>query len=272
MRPKLLLLLILISFNSFGQITLEKTYTNVKQLHLRVAKIDPNTLVYYTLNDLIDQIEIFDINHTPIKTINIPANVRNGRGYIRVLHLSKFLFDTDDQYEYSVSFFNESGSTYFNSFYVLNEDGSVLLDGSNFDASPTVGSGNLESYGIFKTQTGALKLVLSNFSSDTSINSYRIYGLPGETYELSLEERELENEMKVMPNPTISNQNVVYHGNINKGKIHIYSQSGRLLKTITIDPSQKESKIDISDFSSGIYFYQVYEGNQKVGIKKVIIN
>jgi len=274
MKFRLFLGALLIFNISVSQITLENTYTNAKPFSFRIAQIDENTLVYYYLNENADTIEIFDLGHNSIKTITVPSAVRNSRNYIRALHLTKYLFDSDDEYEYSVSFFNESGSTFFYSFYVLNEDGTILLDGSDFDISSTVGSGQFDgTFGIFKTLSGDLKLVLDRLNSDSSINEIQVYDLPGVNFELSIDENNpIFKNTKVAPNPTIQKRNTIYHNFLSQGKVIIYDEMGKRVKEIALDRSKKETKIDLSDQASGLYFYELYNGNDKIGEKKVLVH
>jgi len=244
----------------------------VKSFTFRSAKIDATTVVYYYLDDTTDTVRIFDADHNPLTTLTIPSSVRNSRDYIRMGHLTKYLFDSDDEYEYSVSFFNGSGGTYFYSCYVLNEDGTILLDGSNFDINASVGFGSVETQGIVETVAGDLKLVLSNLNSNTGINEAKVYSLVGVTHNLSKEEGLALGEIGVMPNPTVNKVNSVYHKNLVNGKIIVYNNLGQLIKQIRIKSGALNTKVDLSQFSTGAYYYQVYDGGNKIGVKKVINN
>jgi len=257
---------------TFSQITLENTYSSVKSYTFRSAKIDATTVVYYYLDDTTDTVKIFDANHNPLTTLTIPSSVRNSRDYIRMGHLTKYLFDSDEEYEYSVSFFNGSGGTYFYSCYVLNEDGTVLLDGTNFDINASVGFGSVETQGIVKTAAGDLKLVLSNLNSNTGINKAKVYSLAGVTHNLSKAEELGLEKIGVMPNPTVNKVNTVYHNNLVNGKVIVYNNLGQLMKQISVKSGTLSTKVDLSQFSTGAYYYQLYDGGNKIGTKKVINN
>jgi len=270
MNKYLLILLLITQFVS-AQITLDHTFTDHKSHSVRFSKIDNTNVVYYMLDDLTDTIKVYDLDNTLIKTIVIPSIVRNGRSYIRVVHLTKYLFDSDNEYEFVISFNNPGGSTHYFSCYVLNEDGTVLLDGSDFRVSSTTNeSGGLNSEGLVKTASGDLKLLLSNFNPDSSINETRVYNLPGIDYNLSKGEEVKLLKMGVSPNPTINNKNTVYHDNLNDGKIIIYNKLGQLIKQIMVVEGSLETEIDLSKFSIGMYYYQLYDGGNKIGVKKVI--
>lgn len=223
------------------------------------------------LNEDNDTIEVYDLGHNLLETIVIPSSVRNSRNYIRVLHLRKYLFDTD--YEYYISFFNESEATCFYSFYVLNQDGGILLDGRDFDVSFTVGSGRFDgTFGVFKTLSCSLKLVLDRLNSDSSINEIRVYSLPGQDFELSVDNVDTGFSATIAPNPTRQKQNIVYLDFLDKGRVVNYDELGKEIKEVSLDRSKKQTKIDLSDQASGLYFYELYTGNRKIGEKKVLVN
>jgi len=265
--------LLFIAQFGFSQISLEHTYNNHKTHSVRISMIDENNTVYYMLDDINDEIRVYNLDNTLLKTMTVPSAVRNGRSYIRVIHLTKYLFDSDEEYEYLISFSNTSGSTHYYSCYILNEDGTVLLDGSNFIASATTNQfGGVNNDGIIKKDNGDVKIVLSNFNPDSSINKTQVYSLPGVVYTLSKEAEIKFKSIAVVPNPTINKINLVYHGNVNDGEIIIYSQTGQLIKQVSIEKGTSNTKVDLSKFSTGTYYYQVYENGQKIGVKKVINN
>lgn len=272
MKIKLLLLLAFTMQMSFSQITLENTYTGIKQFNFKVAKIDDANLVYYLLDDTNDQIKIYDTSHNLLSTLTVPSSVRNGRNYIRVNHLTKYLFDNDSEYEYSVAFYNASGSVNYYSCYVLNEDGTILLDGTDFDVNAALGFGDVESQGLVKTIAGDLKFVMVNYNSNSVINECKVYSLPGSFYGLSNKDEVKLQRIGVAPNPTVNKVNTVYHNNLVNGKIIVYNDLGQLIKQISIKKGGLNTKVDLSQFSTGTYYYQVYEGGNKIGAKKVINN
>lgn len=253
---------------SFSQITLEKTYSNVKTYNFKSVKLDDENFVYYSLNDIDDIIGVYDENHNLIKNISIPSAVKNGRDYIQVYHLSKYLFDLDDEFEYLVSFYEQSSTEYYYSSYVLNEDGTVLLDGTNFFISANGIPG-----GLVKDLSGDYKLVLENLvNSDSSKNEVKVYALPGELYTLKTEEERSIKGLKVYPNPTLDKQNIIKHGYLNSGIVKVYNHLGQFVKEVDLKRNQGQTIINLAKYPSGLYHYQIFDGRKKIGKEKVLLN
>lgn len=71
-----------------------------------------------------------------------------------------------------------------------------------------------------------------------------------EYYSLSIDEKKLENNLLVFPNPS-SNYITIQFKNQEKEEIQIYNSIGQLVKEISV---YDDFKIDISNFDRGIYF------------------
>lgn len=258
---------------SFGQITLEKEYKDLHHYSFSAVQIDENTMVYIGLNDLTNTINIYSLNHDLIKSITIPNSIIQGRELTGagVFLLSKYLFNADDKFEYAITVINEPNYEYSFSTYILDESGEVLLDASNFKINGNF-SYDHGMFGVYKDLEGNYKLSLETFRSDTSLSNVRVYNIPGRPYILKKANYKINEIGNVFPNPTNNKKNTITHGYLSSGTLFIYSQIGQLTKKIQIKSNSRETEVDLSDLTSGLYYYQIYNEGKKIGSKKAILN
>ena len=83
---------------------------------------------------------------------------------------------------------------------------------------------------------------------------------------LSLEDFSL-NTTSIYPNPSTGSFTVKTKTTIDK--ITIYTQTGTIAKTILLDGKKEENEIDINDLSTGIYIFELQNGQEK-SWKKVV--
>lgn len=79
----------------------------------------------------------------------------------------------------------------------------------------------------------------------------------------------LENSIKVFPNPSNGNITLKNSGNIDLLIAKIFDINGRTIKTIDLTGMQTETRIDISNAASGIYFMSVISKKAKTVIKLI---
>ncbi len=113
----------------------------------------------------------------------------------------------------------------------------------------------------------------ANFGSSTfnatNINSF--IGLLGEPIGIINNEVSKSELFKVFPNPANNIVNIVSLENSNfNTEINITDVSGKYINTLFYNKNQKEMLIDVSGFSSGIYFLTIKSG-AKTDVKKLII-
>jgi len=86
---------------------------------------------------------------------------------------------------------------------------------------------------------------------------------------LSVDENELNNSVRIFPNPVVDNLNLTNSSGINIQSIYFYDVSGRIVKSMNINNSPLYLSFDISEFASGVYFMIL---NSDIGqLKKQII-
>jgi hypothetical protein len=109
-----------------AQITHEHTYDFSGSL----AEIDSGDFKYYVMDVPMNQCHIFNEDHTPYKTINLP--VPQGYFLYDVKFVSRKTFNTDEQIEllyiYNKSSLVNSEYVYSYGLKVVNENGNVLLN------------------------------------------------------------------------------------------------------------------------------------------------
>ena len=86
---------------------------------------------------------------------------------------------------------------------------------------------------------------------------------------LSVDENELNNSVRIFPNPVVDNLNLTNSSGINIQSIYFYDVSGRIVKSMNINNNSLYLSFDISEFSTGVYFMIL---NSDIGqLKKQII-
>ena len=120
---------LIISFIGFSQITLENTYTLPKAYEFGTTKFSPSDTKYYYLDEALNQLKIYNLNHSLYQTINIP--VQTGASSYEIYYPTTNLFDSDAGIEYILEGYRSSGVTSY--IIVYNEDGSELLNIDGFE-------------------------------------------------------------------------------------------------------------------------------------------
>ncbi len=239
------LILIIITINSYSQITLEKEYVNGGIEGIVTAFIANNTLYYYTVEGEysgIVSIVLYDESHVAIKTININID---GITHINGVFLaSDKLFNNDDNIEFVISY-QYSGGSDMGVLALINDEGTKLMD---------LGDYNRASY--IKTPSGKYKLI-THYETDAS--GMNVYSLPG-TLTSNQEEILKKTQSLAYPNPARNFINLKFERKGNNQLI-VTDIKGRTVVVKDINPSLNEFKLNTTNFNSGIYLYQV--GKQK---------
>ena len=84
--------------------------------------------------------------------------------------------------------------------------------------------------------------------------------------------REVNSIGKIIPNPNTGLME--YYAQLmpkSKGLLEIYDQLGNLVKSFVLYPEEKQLKIDLSDFSAGIYPYRIILDNTNYGYDKIVL-
>lgn len=243
MRTFGLLLSLAFPVLSFGQISLENTYSNIDGI--RGFSADGND--YYFVRKT-STIEIYSTSHSLVQTISptLSSGYEIQNGYFP----SKKLFDTDSGFEVYIIAWNSSTVDYES--YIVNQDGSILKDfGGNWF------------YPRVRNMGGNSKLILSGNSNTTE---GRVYDLPGTWTGMKEPSTNPVEAGNPYPNPSNSKVNLSYElGEASKGTLRIHNSQGELIKEVQVGNAFDHYRFDVGQVSSGTYFYTVEtkEGKSK---------
>lgn len=245
-KQLLLLLFVLIKICLNAQITLEQTYAG----YIFAANTHLQTVYYsiYPVNS--NQFNFYNEDYSFYKTVTVTPPT----GYIcsQISNVSDNLFNNDDLIEFTCTFFDNSSSTgYLLKLY--NETGNELF---NF--------GNSFSGWYYKTFNDEVRFnVLRYINYPNAEYETDIYSLPGSMVSAKSLISEI-NEISPYPNPANNFINLTY--NIDQSEIvdlQIFSLNGHLIETKKIGGAFDRIRLDVSNYSSGIYFYQYKSETEK---------
>jgi len=243
---KFLLFISIIATNfSFGQITLEKNYSNEEVQSYTNA----TETFYYTVcwNSPVKPIKIYNSDHTLKKqfTPAIPTGYDSMtiRSYTDCHFLSKNIFNADDLLEIVVAF-SDNNSSY--RIVIYNENGTIVKDfGDSYQFTD-----EFDFYIYHDNTTNKNKLRLYNIST----NSTEIYNLNSSS--LSLKEIKSKDQLTAYPIPTNNILNIANPEN-GANKIEVYDINGKMIITKSFDNSENIISLDVENLAEGIYIYKI---------------
>ena len=249
MKTSLLFFMFFASTSFLFSQTFEHKYTGDNGQIYQVAE---NEFVYGIENNSLKQFNIYSLDHSLIKTINLIPDTLN---YFDEFHLSRTLFNADEKYELLYTCFYPDVEF----VKVLNEDGTLLLDQQD-----------VHEFCFYNTNQGT-KLLLSSYNHPDPGN-IDVYGLPGKYYNsVKLNQNP---ESFLFPNPVSDNLTITYESMRNEKELilSIYSSNGQFIRQIQLNPQQKTIQVNVSALSSGLYFYTINNGNITTKPVKFIVS
>jgi hypothetical protein len=233
----------LITNLSYGQATLEHSYASgIIQFENKNVFLTTSGLNYYTLDETINELKIYNETHSLIKTIQFP--VTSGYSFKNLLLISDKLFNADNLIEFIVVGYNQSTSTYKST--LINENGVILQEFGN----------RAEAY-VIKGLTGNSKLVtiLSGFYTGTKY--YDIYSLPGSL--LNVLQNKLANKSLIgYPNPAANK--IAFTNPLKSGEkdvLEVFDINGKKVLQENVSGESKEINLDVTNLTRGIYIYKI---------------
>lgn len=79
-----------------------------------------------------------------------------------------------------------------------------------------------------------------------------------------------ERAVEVYPNPNQGDFTLSLPKGSQISQVHLYSASGRLMRTFSLDPEQQQHALDCSDLPKGFYYLKTKDNRQSKGLKVVI--
>lgn len=169
---------------------------------------------------------------------------------------SKKLFNSDNDYEFIVTFSKTSYSSYDNNYYksiLYDINGKVIKDfgtGSSITIYPFLF--------IINNQYKLMVLRTIYDIENNSITNTEIYSVPGTYSSLNVSEYKINKNQTAYPNPTHYSITLPYQ--LKQGEISemlIFNIKGQLVESKQIDFLFDKILLDVSNYSKGIYFYEV---------------
>ena len=79
---------------------------------------------------------------------------------------------------------------------------------------------------------------------------------------------------EIYPNPATSSVNLDYEltPQVNKASVRVMNLLGAVVKDVALDKNASNLRLDVSDLTSGVYFYSVIINNEVYKTKKLIVN
>jgi hypothetical protein len=276
MKKLLLITFIAFGINANAQITLIHTYDtaatiglgpNNDESQLMVINFEISGERYVKINRWGKVIEIYDLNHSLIKTISLatfPLNSNNQVGDI--LYLSENLFNTDGEIEF-MYIYTPSLATITN---IYKEDGSLIFS-DTADAAIKINF-EQQQYPIYNTSQGTI-MILSYPNGQA-----KVFSLPG-TLPAGMEDE--NNKLMAMqsnvsnpyPNPNNGSTKIDYTlpPGANEGEIVFYSLQGNEVKRFKVDRTFNTLLISTKDIAAGTYYYQLQTAGESSGGKKMVV-
>ena len=244
-----------------AQIALEILYPGSATMTRLAASGDK----YYMMDYYGNQCEIYNMDHSLWKTIDLP--VPAGMYLSDIRYVSENLFDLDNLVELAYTYYDYDTTLYYYTYYtkIIKENGSELLS--------IPGCSYIE---IKETSDNKAKLFA--YIYDYSVLPYTlqtgVYGLPGSL--LTAPESSgfpSANAGAPYPNPATSMVNIPYlmAESSPGGTLVLMNQSGQILRQYPLHPGSTHIQLRTEGYPAGLYLYQIEVPGHPVAQGKIMI-
>jgi len=259
----IILVFVFFAFRSLAQISYENTYTGVSAayIHLPVAGYK-----YYVMDVANKQCRLYNNDHSIWKTVNlsIPANY-----YLcDIQFVTENLFNTDNLIEmlYVACNYNTTLKYYTYDTRIVNENGTIIL------SMPYAGY----SY-IYPAENGSKLLMwIYDFSVFPEKVNTMVFSIPGKLNTLTTTASDgLKSAPRnAYPNPAIDEVTLPYSlpSNVYQAELKLYTMSGTLVKSFTVDHTFNSILVKTSELPAGIYVYRIESNTYKSESYKLIVS
>lgn len=278
MKKLLFIVFLALSMNANAQITFEHAYDSAATSNYASPTAASQLLIinftisgerYVKINRWGKTIQIYDMNHSLVKTISL-AGIPNTNTYgiQDILYISENLFSTDGK----ICFLYTDLINFYTGIY--NEDG-VLLFSEDAAASIKLNIPQ-QQYPIYNTSHGT-KMILSYKGNGISNYKAKVFSLPGTlTTEIQEANGVLLSQSSISnpyPNPVVNYTKIDYTlpPGIDKGEIVFYNLQGIEVKRFNVDRTFNTLLVSTADITTGTYYYQLQTSLQSSEGKKMIV-
>jgi hypothetical protein len=268
-------LLTALSINASAQLTLEHTYSNAATWNfcngnasqLMILELEQSGERIINVNRCDGQIELYDINHNPVSTIDLSGLPMNPGNYLGdILYISENLFDTDPELEFM--YIVQDSNYYLTKIY--NHDGTELF--SENGVAWIKPNFHQQQYPIYNTSEGT-KMILSYQNGDA-----KVFGLAGTlssgVYKQNQEQLDELNALSgAYPNPTNNSFRINYNLPLGttRADIILYDIQGKEINRYPAKGTNGTIEIPTSGLAQGSYYYQLQSPNLKTGGRNITV-
>lgn len=285
-----------------AQFTLEHTYPDA-QLNLYMVDLEVAGKKYIQIKryqsgevDTVTQLDrkviLYNLDHTVWKEIDLnfmPFNystIFNSNtftydttyySYYEILYVSQHLFDSDDEVELMACLPSAIyGQPRFT--YIVNEDSGILFSVEDF--LPVIKQSVPQAFRpIYNTPLGT-KMILTYMGTNASINDVRVYSIPGtlgtstDIMPIAAENNDVSMSIILAPNPSNGVTKIQYNLPVGQteGIIEIWSITGQLIRTLSVNGNSNYIELSGNDLSSGMYLVSLTCNSQKLIEKMLRVN
>ena len=212
------------------------------------------------------------MDFTPfLMNVVVPEPFKDGTSTFRAVYITRSLFDCDST---NIEYIYEEASNSNRTFYIMRTDGVQLfrLDSANgpYCFGDCLGGSDWVKP-IIRTSAGT-KLILQR-PYPKGIKIYSLCGNLPSTYLYSMSDMN-QSFVTVFPNPTSGY--IVFHVNMPNNseqfEVIIFDSNARECKRQVIDADSNSFTLDVSQYSSGNYYYTLCTKNNAYQKGKFIIN
>ncbi len=259
------------SSNIFGQITYESSYPGPNSLsvsRLLLTNISTNEYKYEYVDYASNQLKLFNLNHTPFLTVNVPVTLISEAEH-NIGYVTRTLFDCDStQIEYAI--LPQNGAR---NFYIYREDGTLLFQKDSTIAPYCFGClGGWEDIRPITNSSAGAKLFLMK-DSPTGFMTVDVYGLCGSVPVNLIESKNTGHFVKVYPNPSAGLTTFQFDlpGNTENYSLMIYNSAGQIVRSEKIAKGVLKFSLDNTNLSAGVYLYSLQSQTNEIKTGKFII-
>jgi hypothetical protein len=242
----LLLVLLFLVVTSRAQILLEKPYTASTSL----TELAVSGYKYYLMDVVTKQCRLYNMDHSPWKTINLSIPV--GMYLYDIRYVSEKLFNTDNNVELAYIYYSYDTTLLYYTYYtkVVNENGLELL------SIPGCAYVDVKSAGTSGTK---LLAYVYDYSIVLWTLNTLVYSLPGNLPVGGMAIEGNGSLSRAFPNPATSLVTIPYQlpEGVDNAEIRLTNAFGQVMKSYKVDRTFRELKVQTADLPKGVYIYQL---------------
>jgi len=255
----------------YAQITLDTIIYGYLGYQFKTVQIAINETKWFYADTVSNTFSLYNMDFTPFMTsIAVPEPFAFPTSAMQVLYITRTLFDCDSSnIEYAYYSANNNGKP----FRILRTDGTLLfqLDSANGPFAYGAPMGGSDMIRPIVNTSGGAKLFLQKYPLLQPIYVYSLCGtLPEDIFDFALESQSF---MKIFPNPSsgFMTFQISPPDNINEYELVILDNNAREMRREKVHGNNTYT-INVSDYSSGTYFYSLCTKSKSYQTGKFILN